>query len=398
MSKKVLLVCYEFPPNTGIGGRKWAFLAKYLVREDIELHVLTKENKNLEDFAWGLDLHEVKKHFFKANYPTILDHYPIGVLSKIKYRIVLLWLKIFIKGNFYDRGKLLRNKIIKKTNDICRKHGIENVIFSGGPFSFLYYGSLIKRVDPRIKLIADSRDPWTFGNYHGFDNLSKYRQKIELVYLKKVLSGADFVTVPNEKIKDYYYSIDSKVNIEIHPHAIDEIYVKKRNLINRERLLLVNFGSQYFELEALMRTINDEITHTKIDIEFYTSDLKYKQVFENNQSVVFLNPVNYNVVFEVLSRAGAALLFVNRHIKDFLSTKYIESIAARIPIVLIGEKGFVSDFIEYNKLGIFIDAKNLESEFIDIPERLRTLEYNTAFDISPYTFEKQAKEIIELLD
>ena len=65
MSKKVLLVCYEFPPNTGIGGRKWAFLAKYLVREDIELHVLTKENKNLEDFAWGLDLHEVKKHFLE---------------------------------------------------------------------------------------------------------------------------------------------------------------------------------------------------------------------------------------------------------------------------------------------------------------------------------------------
>ena len=115
-------------------------------------------------------------------------------------------------------------------------------------------------------------------------------------------------------------------------------------------------------------------------------------------AVNFIEQVSYQGMFDLLSSADAALLFVNRHIKEFLSTKYIESIAARIPIVLIGEKGFVSDFIEYNNLGIFIDAKNLESEFIDIPERLRTLEYNTAFDISPYTFEKQAKEIIELFD
>lgn len=397
MNKKVLLVCYEFPPNTGIGGRKWAFLANYLVKRDIELHVLTKENKDCEDFAWGLNLHEVKKHFFKSNYPTILNHYPVSILSKIKYRIILLFLKIFIRGNFYDRGKLLEKTIIKKTNDICREHSIENIIFTGGPFSFLYFGSLIKKLNPRLNFIADSRDPWTYGNYHGFDNLSKYRQKFELMYLKNVLSSADVITVPNAKIKDYYLSIDTKANLEVQPHAIDEFFVKKRNLINRERLLLVNFGSQYFELEAWMGSINNEIKHTKIDIEFYTSDLKYKKIFENNQSVEFIKPVNNNIVFEVLSRASSALLFVNRHIKDFLSTKYIESFAARIPIVLIGERGYVSDFIEKNRLGIFIEGINLESEFNSIPEQLERLNYNDEFDITPFTFEKQAGEIAKLL-
>lgn len=392
------MVCYEFPPNTGIGGRKWSFLAKYLVKKDIELHVLTKENKNNEDFAWGLDLQVVKKYFFKSNYPSILDNYPIGILSKIKYRLTVLWLKIFIRGNYYDRGKLLRKEIMNKTSDICREHGIENVVFTGGPFSFLYYGSSIKKLNPRLNFIADSRDPWTYGNYHGFENLTTRRKNIELVYLKKVLSSADVITVPNEEIKRYYLSIKPQINIKVHPHVIDIVFVKERNLINRERLLLVNFGSQYFELEKCMRAINNAVRNTNIEIKFYTSDLKYMQIFENNQNVEYLNPVSNNIVFEILSRSGASLLFVNQHIKDFLATKYIESFAARIPIILIGYRGYVSDFIEKNRLGIFIEGINLEHEFKSIPKLLEKLNYNDEFDVTPFTFEKQAGEIIKLLN
>jgi hypothetical protein len=184
----------------------------------------------------------------------------------------------------------------------------------------------------------------------------------------------------------------------VFPHAIDECFIKKRNLIIRDRLQLVNFGSQYFELEDCMRDINNEIKQSKLDIKFYTNDYKYKHIFENNENVDFLIPVKYDVVFDLLSQANAALLFVNKHIKDFLSTKYIESFAARIPVVLIGEKGHVSDFIQTHKLGIFIDSKNLINEFKSIPEQLNNLAYNYEFDITPFTFENQAGEIIKLLN
>lgn len=102
-------------------------------------------------------------------------------------------------------------------------------------------------------------------------------------------------------------------------------------------------------------------------------------------------------MFEMLSKADASILFVNKHIKDFLSTKYIECFAAKIPIVLIGEKGYVSDFIVSNRLGIFIEKNEVEDELLHISEKLKELDYNDKFDVTPFTFERQADEMIALL-
>ena len=38
--KKILLICWDFPPNNGIGGRRWAKLIKYLAKSDVECHVM----------------------------------------------------------------------------------------------------------------------------------------------------------------------------------------------------------------------------------------------------------------------------------------------------------------------------------------------------------------------
>lgn len=396
MNTKLLLVCYDFPPNSGIGGRKWAFLAKYLLKKNIDLYVITKQNDH-DDSNWDIDLQSVKRFYFKANYPSILNSYPVGIFKKIKYRITLFCLKILIKGNYYDRGKLLGKEIIKKTEDVCREFGIRNIVFTGGPFSFLYYGSMIKKNNSKLNFISDFRDPWTFGNYNGFQNLSNNKQDQEYKYLSEVLRKSDTIIVPNGIIKDYYTKIyqDSKINIM--PHAVDVQFIKKRKSIKCDRINFVNFGSQYFGLDGWMNIINEEINKTKIDIVFYTNDFKYKLIFKNNKHINYHPPVKYSSVFDILSEANGSLLFVNNQIKDFLSTKYIECFAARIPIVLIGEKGFVSNFIENNRLGIFIEGKNLKSEFNNIPEKLKELDYNDKFDVTSFTFERQADEMIALL-
>lgn len=399
MKKKILLVCYHFPPNPGIGGRKWSFLTKHLLKNDIEVHVLTKYPASTQFSLWQEMTKGVCLHFFKSNYPRVLEYYPKNIWEKATYRLYLFLFKIIAKSNYHDRGFLQKSNLIREIKNIMKAQDINNVIITGAPFSFLYYGSLIKANNNKINYIADIRDSWIKGNYFGFDKLNDKIKTEEVNRLRSVLQYADKVLVPYPILKEEYTAICAKNHVRLFPHAVDTEYIKQRSFSEKSECVLVNFGSQYEELHDTMINISNSIGNSSIRIDFYTDDRKYEQYFaKSTKRVNFIEQVSYQGMFDLLSSADAALLFVNRHIKEFLSTKYIESIAARIPIVLIGEKGFVSDFIEYNKLGIFIDAKNLESEFIDIPERLRTLEYNTAFDISPYTFEKQAKEIIELLD
>jgi hypothetical protein len=82
VKKKVLLVCYEFPPNSGIGGRKWSFLSKYLLKNDIEVHVLTKQPWSKQFSLWQEMTKGVILHFFTSNYPRVLEEYPKNILGK----------------------------------------------------------------------------------------------------------------------------------------------------------------------------------------------------------------------------------------------------------------------------------------------------------------------------
>lgn len=394
MKKKVLLVCYHFPPNPGIGGRKWAFLAKYLLKNNIEVHVLTKLPKKNQGSLWEKESQGVIMHYFRTNYPGVLENFPKNIVEKIEYRLMLPLVRLFSKSNYYDRGVFLEQILTKNIDQIVRKNKIDNLIITGAPFSFLYYGSLYKKNNASINYIADIRDSWIKGNYFGFNGLPEKRKRVEIERLKSVLNSANKIYVPNPIMKEDYDVLGGNQSVEMLPHAVDKVYLYRRNLLFKEETELVNFGSQYEDLTGAMEKISKAILNSKINIAFYTQDTKYKDLFnKNNFNVRFHEPVNYGHVFKILQSANATLIFVNDNIKDYLSTKYIEAIGARIPIVLVGKRGFVSDYIQENKLGIFIDETDIEFLFPLVPELLNNLVYNDQFDIMPFTFEKQAEAI-----
>lgn len=399
MKKKLLLVCYHFPPNAGIGGRKWSFLTKYLLKKDIEIHVLARYPATKQFSIWQEMTEGVHLHFLKSNYPRVLEEYPKNIWEKALYKIYIFLFKIITNSNYNDRGLFLKNVLLEKIKETIKKYNISNVVVTGAPFSFLYYGSILKEQYKHINYIADIRDSWIKGNYFGFDRLSENRKIEEKNRLKKVLNTADHIFVPYPVLVEEYTVLGKKNNVGLLPHAIDLDYLKLREAASEDECVLVNFGSQYAELDETMKSISAGIKDTTMKIKFYTDDRKYDDCFSANvYNVDFLQPIKYSAMFEILSSSNASLLFVNRHIKDFLSTKYIECIAARIPIVLVGTKGFVSEFIEKNRLGIFIEDSKVKTEFAKIPEKLKKLDYNNYFDITPFTFEGQAEEIIKLLN
>jgi hypothetical protein len=398
LNNKVLLVCYHFPPNTGIGGRKWSFLSKYLLKNNVDVHVLTKQPRSKKASLWQGMTQGVNLHFFKSNYPRVLEEYPKNLFEKFSYKFYLFLLKVFSKSNYHDRGVLLQKRLSHHITEIVERNNISNVIITGAPFSFLYYGSLIKSKNTKIHYIADIRDSWIKGNYFGFDGLHERIKEEERRRLRHVLTAADHVFGPYPIMVSEYAAMVENKHIGLLPHAVDLEYVKPRSANIDGICTLVNFGSQYAELDEIMKLIASKISECSFHIKFYTEDRKYENNFSHVSDVIqILQPIRYHEMFEMLSKADASILFVNKHIKDFLSTKYIECFAAKIPIVLIGEKGYVSDFIVSNRLGIFIEKNEVEDELLHISEKLKELDYNDKFDVTPFTFERQADEMIALL-
>ena len=70
-SKRVIILCYGFPPNTGIGGRRWAKFAKYLAKKSWQVEVVCKKNTSAKISTWENDVAQenIRRHFIKSNYP-----------------------------------------------------------------------------------------------------------------------------------------------------------------------------------------------------------------------------------------------------------------------------------------------------------------------------------------
>jgi len=400
ISKKALLVCYSFPPSSGVGGRKWAKLSKYLIRLGWDIQVICKEPSVNETSPWINDIKGVKYNYLPSKYPSILNKNPTNIFQKIWYRLCLLFLKTLTHSNYYDRGVFWEKSLTKLVNEIVEKENISNLIITGAPFSLLYYGAKIKRKNPQINFIADIRDSWLDGHYFGFDGLSKTRKEQEIFRLKTVLKEADTVIVPYETmLNEYSDLLGLNTKIVHHPHAFDEdLLISREMRKNQKKFELVNFGSQYKSQEIQMKSVARAMERMdNIRIDFFTNDHKYKSIFESNalieSKVQFHALIPENGVFEIMHDSNAVLLFVPNHIRDFIATKYMEVIASRVPIVLIGERGLTSEFVVKNDLGIFIPSDSIETEFVRIQELLLALNYNDEFDIEPFTFRRQAKII-----
>lgn len=400
MKKKVLIVCHSYPPNPGVGGRRWAIFTKYLIDSGVEVHVLTKQPHPKSSSPWIEYVKSAKIHYYKNKYPSILENIPKTAAHKVCYRVVLFALKLLSISNYYDRGVLSRKIIFNKIKFILEHEKINNLIISGAPFSFLYYGAMIKQQKDYINYISDIRDPWIDSNYFGFSNLSKARKKEELFRINMVLNFSDITIVPITEMKGNYQRINKNSTIDIFPHAVDDELILPRStheVSKKQWLNLVNFGTHYTKLYEIMEAINKSINGTRLQVSFYTTDYQYQNIFKQNPNVIYHKTVSQRRVFKILSETDAALFFVNEDIKDFISTKYIEAIASRTPIVLVGEEGKVSELIEANNLGVFICASKILNEFGSLRNHLKNLKYNERFDYSELTFKNQTKKLLTYL-
>jgi hypothetical protein len=139
----------------------------------------------------------------------------------------------------------------------------------------------------------------------------------------------------------------------------------------------------------------------QVHIQFYTNEKKYESIFSTANTipnrVTYNNPVNEKKVSEILNDSDASLLFIPSHFKDSITTKFMEIIASRTPIVAIGTEGEASTFIVKNRLGIFIPYSNISSGIMNLKTELDNLDYNNNFDTKLFHFSNQAEQILNII-
>ena len=171
------------------------------------------------------------------------------------------------------------------------------------------------------------------------------------------------------------------------------------------KIKLIYFGSLYDNMDDHLEFLSKALTGMTVDyqLDIFSSQRNYADIFKEHgleEKVVYHDQISTKELFRKVVQSDFVLLFKPyEYGKDNISTKYFEIINSRVPIILIGESGEASEYIEKNMLGSYFHPKAQPVDLTEILNSGQFQGFNNKMDISKYTFEYLGKKLIrDLLD
>lgn len=414
--KDVLIVCYGFPPNPGIGGRRWGKFAKYLVKKGFNVNVISCQNASKNISSWQNDVAGINTYSLPLRYPKVFIDPPHNIFDKINFRITKAYYEITQSKRIYDKAFLWEKQFIKKAEDVIKRDGTKNIIVTGAPFYLLYYTAKLKLKFPYLNIIADYRDPWIGGVQYGMDSIGSKGLSLEQDMQNFVYQHVDYITAPNSfllnKIKDTLtvnYTDDKFVELP-HAYDIDDLtdYLKRTSVVKDKKIRFVYGGTFYSGTDVILKELCnflDELKkrhpmlYNRLSFNFFTPEKYYENIFEDHQDIVkFHLPVG-DRIFAEISEVDFCLLFLADHNKDYCTTKFFEYLPFKKPYILLGEKGYVAETIEQKNLGLFFQSGSIANSFNEFLERHQEGKQQLSLDVDveDYSFDRITDKLIDLL-
>jgi len=416
MKKRILLISYNFPPYPGIGGRRWAKFAKYLKQSGDELHVICSENPFSVDSEWTADVKGLNVVQLPLKYPSALITYPKGFFGRVRYRMSLALVRLVTNKNYYDRALFWEKQIIKKSTQIIVDNKIDNVIVTGAPFHLLFYISKLKRMFPTINLIVDFRDYWTEDNslFH-FGSLSDKCIEEEKKMESFVLNTADKITTVAKVMTDHFNQVTKtkKCFTLLNGYDPDDFeFLRGKTKKKNEKITFVFTGNLYKNIENIFIPFCEAIAFIKANhkdlydrvvFDFFGSQPpNYKTIVEDKKldCIRFHEQISLNETLEHIFHADYCMLFLNDIYSFSLSTKFCEYLGLKKRVVLFSKKGFSSDYIVSNNIGVWVNPDSCLTDLLSVineHENDTGNLYNPEFDPEQFSVKNIAKQIDDLL-
>lgn len=370
--KRILMICYYFPPLTDVGCKRSVTFSKYFKKNGWNPYVLSVKNPDKTYCSLG---DEVPPRGVHTEYSfSIINVYKFfGKLNGLLYRI-LRFMGIVLKRNyFYDIFCIpdifwgwIPLTVVRGFK-LIKKYNIDVIYVSCSPFSSAVIGVLLKKITKK-SLILDFRDPyaletrllgWLFAR-------PKFRKKIDRWIESKLLQHTDiFITVTEELRKLYVDQYPQRKNkiFTIYNGFDAEFLPRERPDSKYPKFTISYVGDFYFYLlksevffEGLSLLKNSgKINKDTFQFLFYGDgknnirEVSLKYGIED--LVTATSRIAYKDILEVISSSHLQLI---RVAKGAMPTKIFDGIVLNIPLLATIPTGDAEDIIRKYSPGSYI--------------------------------------------
>lgn len=427
IKKKVLIICYYWPPAGGSGVQRHLKFAKYLRDFGWEPIIYTVKNGEYPELDETL-LNEVPEGItvIKRNITEPYGFYKIFAGKKKKDKITPNFfsqknegffqkLAIFLRSNFFipDARMWWIKPSINFLEKYLKSNPVDAIISTGPPHSLhLIANSLHSTTN--IPWLADFRDPWTNIDYFKDLVLLPFAKEKHIRLEKEVLTKASrVVTVSPTWAKEL--EVIGERKIDVITNGFDESDFKITNPILDSKFTIVHLGmfSKARNHEVFWKALSELIVENpffakELQINFYgITDASVTVLAEKYGLSKYVNIYPYQPheeIVKVMASSRVLLLSVHNsaNLQGFVPGKLFEYMASNRPIVCIGpENGDSASIIRQTKTGVV-------SDFADIIKLKRNLmvlhgDYinnikEEGRDITPYSRKELTRKLAGILD
>ncbi|MEZ4857848.1 MAG: glycosyltransferase family 4 protein [Flavobacteriaceae bacterium] len=221
--KRVLILCYYWPPAGGPGVQRWLKFVTYFREFGIEPILFVPKNPHypIEDKSL---LAEVPEGIKIIKFPIKEPYKYAKLFSKSKTKkmssgiidekkpSMIEKLLLYARGNLFipdARIGWVAPSVAFLTRYLSENKDINTLITTGPPHSLHLIGKELKS-KLQLKWLADFRDPWTTIHYHKSLRLSKTASAKHKKLEKQVLQSADVVVVTSPTTQKDFQKITTK--------------------------------------------------------------------------------------------------------------------------------------------------------------------------------------------
>jgi glycosyltransferase involved in cell wall biosynthesis len=410
LQRSLLLINYSFPPYVGVGGRRWAKLAKYLAKDNVKVYVIHAQNLDSMESSWTEDV--VHENIIRYAIPNRREK----IRNKIGAKVSHINSQLITSANYADQSLGWNKKAYQKAVDLIQAHQIKHVIVSCPPYHILHDFLKLKEVFPSIKYIVDYRDMWiAMQDGKGFfSHLSSSRFAKEKKMEQLVLSKADIITTVTDSMTDVYSQISGNPNCYTITNGFDtDDFKADLNLsfvnqyIQEGKINILFAGSLVNDSNVYAKPFFDAIAQLKKSFPDKYSRLHIQVIGQLNETIKgFIQSNELDIVkvspslpssqlCGLLKHFDYLLLFLIPYYRFAFISKFFDYVYSKRPILAITEQGVFSDYLVKHKLGKWVVPENSLSALLEVTNEKSST--NETFDTGQFDYKFLAQQYSNII-
>ncbi|GER59238.1 glycosyltransferase family 4 protein [Patiriisocius marinus] len=423
--KKVLIICYYWPPAGGPGVQRWLKFVTYLNKFGIEPTVYIPENPNYPIIDEDL-VNEVPKDITVLKFPIKEPYSAAKFISKkktktiskgiidAKNKSIINSLLLFVRGNFFipDARVAWVKPSVTYLENYLKDNPQDAIITTGPPHSLHLIGQKLQKTIG-VKWIADFRDPWTTIHYHKSLQLLKISANKHKRLEREVLNSADHIIVTSPTTKREFKQITTKP-ISVITNGFEPDNIKQQILSSK--FTLAHIGSLLTERNPinLWRVLAEMCQEDKCfatDLQLIFAGAISEEVVNSikeyglSTRAVYKGYVSHTEA-KIFQRTSQVLLLLeidSPETKAIIPGKLFEYLQANRPIVALGPKGSdINNILKTTNTGVFISSNEEENIKAIITKHYKAYKADNLVlnntNISAYTRETLTENLAKLIN